>query len=262
MRPYLCILWLAAAGGCTCGERAPSAPSPQKPAVEASTPEPVKPAPKTLLDENFAEAGDAKDWSSWVHHLGEGAWSLAYGAEGLTVNLETYGRAAEEVSVVALRYRGAQEVLTAPKRFRLAMEWLEDSNSNYLSAGLALVPSASPDGGDPRDLPEAVHLSFIGSGDEGRARRELVVNRRGSAIHRETEGWPKVEPQGRKVGKTELILTVGASVMRLEEAGREPVSISHGPGFAEGNLVLFVASHSNSMRRAVRFTNLAIEAVD
>ncbi len=221
--------------------------------ADAATPDaPIR------LRATFTEKLDPAIWGSWTHNLDKDKSRLTPGAGGLYVDLETYGRAADEVSVVALAWKQPLDFLAAPHQMTIALDWLEDSNASYLSAGLAILPEDAPLTGDPRDLPEVSHVSFIGAGLGAHARRELLVQRRGQEIFRDTEGWPEVGREGRKVGSVELTLTIDGQSMRLEETGREVVTAPTGLGFARGRLVLFVASHSNSMRRAVRFTKLEL----
>ena len=75
---------------------------------------------------------------------------------------------------------------------------------------------------------------------------------------RDTEGWPEVEREGRHLKSVSVRLVVSGDLIRIEEeegAGERQVV----PRFARGRLVLFAASHSNSMRRAVRFTQLRVD---
>ena len=215
-------------------------------------------AAKPRLSTAFDQPLETKTWTRWTHNLAAKKSRITPGSGGLHVDLETYGRAADEVSIVALAWNEPVDVLAGPQHITLSLDWLEDSNASYLSAGLAVIPEEATLSGDPRDLPAVTHLSFIGAGLGANARRELLVQRRGQEVFRDTEGWPEVGREGRKLGSVTLELTLSAEMMTLEEEGRESVSVPTGLGFARGRLVLFVASHSNSMRRAVRFTKLEL----
>ena len=210
------------------------------------------------LEQRF-ESDLGPDWALWRHQVDEDQSSIKTDKTGLRMELETYGRAHDEVSVVAVAWKPAVDFLSEPQTITLGLQWLEDSNAAYLSAGLAIVPEHSALEGDPRDLSEVTHLSFIGVGPGALARRELLVQRKGQEIARDTEGWPEKEKGGRQLNQVVVKVAVTGALIRIEEDGREPVSVSANLGFARGRIVLFVASHSNSMRRAVRFTQLRVE---
>ena len=86
-----------------------------------------------------------------------------------------------------------------------------------------------------------------------------MEQRQGQELARDTEGWPEVEREGRHLKSVSVRLVVSGDLIRIEEEGRAPVSVKSSLGFARGRLVLFAASHSNSMRRAVRFTQLRVD---
>ena len=199
------------------------------------------------------------DWSLWRYQVDEEKSAIQTEEKGLRMELETYGRRHEEVSVVAAAWKPALDFLSEPQTITLGLEWLEDSNAAYLSAGLAIIPEGSPLAGDPRDRAEVTHVSFIGVGPGALARRELLVQRKGQEIARETEGWPEKDKEGRQLKQVVVKLVVTDALIQIEEQGRPPVSVAADLGFARGQLVLFLASHSNSMRRAVRFTQLRVD---
>lgn len=247
---------LSACGGCPPAEVA----EPQPKAAEAPN-EPVtelEPVSKARLDESFREAL-SDQWVVWRHQVDPSKSVVATSPEGLMIDLETYARAHDEVSVAAVAWKPALDFLSGPQTITLSLDWLEDSNASYLTAGLAIVPEGANLKGDPRDLSEVAHVSFVGAGAGANARREVLVQRRGQEIARDTEGWPEKGKEGRQLSKVTLQLVVTDQMIRVEEAGREPVSIPSSIGFARGRLVIFVASHSNSMRRAVRFSRLRVD---
>ena len=211
-----------------------------------------------LLEHRFnSDLGN--DWVLWRYQVDEEKSAIKTGETGLRMELETYARRHEEVSVVAAAWKPALDFLSGPQTITLGLEWLEDSNAAYLSAGLAIIPEGSPLAGDPRDRAEVTHVSFIGVGPGALARRELLVQRKGQEIARETEGWPEKEKEGRQLKQVVVKLVVTNALIQIEEQGRPPVSVAADLGFARGQLVLFLASHSNSMRRAVRFTQLRVD---
>ena len=199
------------------------------------------------------------DWVTWTHQLDAQQGAIRVDAHGLRMELETYGRPHAEVSVTAAAWKEALDFSAQAQTMTVQLDWLEDSNASYLSAGLAIVPEDAELKGDPRDLPQVTHLSFIGVGPGATARRELLVQRQGQELARDTEGWPEVEREGRHLKSVSVRLVVSGDLIRIEEEGRAPVSVKSSLGFARGRLVLFAASHSNSMRRAVRFTQLRVD---
>jgi len=247
---------LSACGGCPTAEVA--APQPETAEAPSQPITELKPVSKSRLDEGFREPlGD--QWVVWRHQVDPSKSVVTTSPEGLVLDLETYARAHDEVSVAAVAWKPAIDFLSGPQTITLSLDWLEDSNASYLTAGLAIVPEAVKLEGDPRDLSEVAHVTFVGAGAGANARREVLVQRHGQEIARDTEGWPEQGREGRPLSKVSLQLVVTDQMIRVEETGREPVSIASSVGFARGRLVLFVASHSNSMRRAVRFTQLRVD---
>ena len=93
------------------------------------------------------------------------------------------------MSVTAAAWKEALDFSAQAQTMTVQLDWLEDSNASYLSAGLAIVPEDAELKGDLRDLPQVTHLSFIGVGPGATARRELLVQRQGQELARDTEGW-------------------------------------------------------------------------
>ena len=216
-------------------------------------------APKPARLNQLFNSQLGADWVTWRHQVADDKGALKVEETGLRMELETYGRRHDEVSVVAAAWKPAIDFLAETQTITLGFDWLEDSNAAYLSAGLAIIPEDAPLEGDPRDLTEVTHLSFIGVGPGASARRELLVQRKGQEIVRDTEGWPEKDKDGRPLTKVVVKLMVTGTLVRIEEEGRSAVSVPADLGFARGRLVVFMASHSNSMRRAVRFTQLRVD---
>ena len=215
--------------------------------------------PAADLETFFDKPLDAAQWAQWTHQVDAGKSAVEIGPKGLTVSLETYGRAARDVSVVALAWRRGYDLLQGPLAIEMTLDWLEKHNANYLSAGIALVPEEAPLSGDPRDLPAVAHLSFIGAGIGANARRELVVQRHGNTIFRDTEGWPEKDADGRALETARVRWVVGPEGMTVTEEGRPAVKTETALSVARVRVVLFVVSHSNSMKRALRFARLAVK---
>jgi hypothetical protein len=249
---------ITACSGCPSPPDPLGSPAPDVVIVPALAPPSLAPR----LSEGFTKPLDPKLWTQWTHNLAALKSSAQTSSSGLNIELETYGRAAEEVSVVAIAWNPVQDFLGEVVRLEFELDWLEDSNASYLSAGLALVPETAPLSGDPRDHAEVTHLSFIGAGMGANVRRELLVQRKGQEVFRDSEGWPETGRDGRTLKTVRLSLTLTGSMMKIEEAGRPPVSVPVGLGFARGRVVLYVASHSNSMRRAMRFTHLELRVLE
>jgi hypothetical protein len=263
MRPVMLAFALCLAAGCSCDQRSAVQATIEDAGVtsvaDAATPEPVaKKSQPALLRADFTGPLAAAEWVLWRHHLDEKSSSFQPTPKGIWVDLETYGRKPEEVSVMGLGSKRLFDWSERPITIEVELDWLEPDNASYLSAGLAIVPEGAELTADPRDLAAVTSVAIIGVSPAVKVRREWLVQLRHAEIFRDTEGWPEQGKEGRTMQSTRLRLTVGADAMRLEEDGREPLSAPTGPGFTRGRVVLFLASHSNSMRRAVRFTALVV----
>jgi len=263
MRTITLALALCSPLSCSCNERVTvAAQRPDAAAVaivDAAPAEPVTKKPSSaVLRADFSQALGPKGWTLWRHNLDEKKGSFQPTPKGLWVDLETYGRKPAEVSLMAVAPKRVLDWSQTPIQVELGLDWLESDNASYLSAGLAIIPEAAELSGDPRDLAAVTWVAIIGVEPAAKVRREWLVQLRSAEIFRDTEGWPEQGKDGRVMQATKLLLTVGVDAMRLEEDGREALSAPTGPGFSRGRLVLFLASHSNSMRRAVRFSSFMV----
>ncbi|HUT18221.1 MAG TPA: hypothetical protein VM366_03600, partial [Anaerolineae bacterium] len=141
-----------------------------------------------------------------------------------------------------------------PFDLSLELDWNDQSNGCYLTAGIHLCPTATDT--NPEDERDWLRLLYIGvpPGQNARAWVSKQVNGGETVLY--DEGWPE-QRTGRKIGRQDLNLRWADGVLSLRENG-ELLWSGAWEGFAERNAYLYLqlSSHSNYPAREVFFDNL------
>ena len=227
------------------------------------------PEPAVLLRDDFTGGALAPTWEPVRVHDTR-ADTIAARDGQLVLGLDTLEA---DDATVKLRGVRSQRVFTlgAGERLRVCatLDWNEQVNGSYLTAGLALLPEPAVDDapaepaplGLPHAAPEALAFEFVGV-PPGRNARPFLWRRQAAGLRPlYTEGWPQPRREdrvGRPVGRVQLELEVRAETVVLREDGRERF---RGPGGLSGRLRLwlFVTGHSNYPPRSVVFDDVRVE---
>lgn len=222
-------------------------------------------APKRapLLEDVFASTLDEERWEP-VRLFDTKTDRLGVEDGRLVLGLETLGTDDATVKLRGLRSRASFEAAAgAPLRVSVTIDWNEQRNGCYLTAGLALLPEgsdgAAPD--DPRVAAEALVFEWVGVPPGRNWRPSLWRRRAGGLRPLYTEGWPQARREdrvGRAPKRTRTTLEVEPHRVRLLE---DDVERWAGEGGLTGRLrlLLFVTGHSNYPARHVFMDDVRVE---
>jgi hypothetical protein len=234
----LCASLLLA--GCT------SRDQPRPPPDSAAVDRPLSPLIATTFGTDVAPG-----WSLLRANLSasEGGFADAQ------LSLETSARPAADVSAVILRHRQLLDWSAEPLRVVFKFRWLERENASYLRAGIELVP-------DPATPSKGLAVHYVGVPPTARARREVTLRQTVASMLTETDGWPKLERQGRALDHVEVELLVSDSAIRVRENGGRELIVRSPPGFSRGRLQVVLRSHSNAPRRRVQLESVLVDRAE
>jgi hypothetical protein len=220
-------------------------------------------AGSTLLSETFAKALDTGRWD--LLRVNDTRSDRIEAGEGkLAVALETLGTDDTTVKVRGVRTKDTFELGETPLSFATTVDWNQQSNGCYQSAGLALVPEDYALDKDPRKTPEGIYFEWIGVPPGKNVRPYLAKRHANGLVELYTEGWPqekREDRKGREPSKTKVTLEVGKDSVRLLEGEKELFKGKDAPPVGKYRLVIFASSHSNYPKRTVYFEGCEVGQV-
>lgn len=150
--------------------------------------------------------------------------------------------------------------LSRPVEVCFDLDWNDQANGCYLTAAVYLCPD--PDDENPRDRRNWLKVEYIGV-PPGKNGRCLVANSvNGRLRHLFTEGWPKEQRKGRRIGLQSVRLQLDSTTLKVFENGELlHEHEDHGLGSGKAHLYLQMSSHSNYPPREVFFDNVAVRQV-
>lgn len=165
-----------------------------------------------------------------------------------------------------------------PLRISVVLDWNNQRNGSYLTAGFALQPvlkgagekkGAAKQKGKPKATAawvphraqEALAFEVVGVPPARNARPFLWRRTAGGLRPLYTEGWPQPKRKdrvGRRIGRSTWVLAVTQRRLQLYENGKQ---LHDGPcGFSgRFRVQLFVTGHSNYPERSVKFDDVKVE---
>jgi hypothetical protein len=187
------------------------------------------------------------------------AWEIGPMADGkggrlLRLRANTIGTRDDTVKVIGIESKKALEISTATISFDL--DWNNQVNGSYLSAGLYLVPEKT--GAQQQDRENWLAVRYIGvpPGRNGRCEVLEKINGRTTVLF--WEGWPE-KKQGRPLSYQRVKLIFSGSTLRIEENGRAIFETnSFRPRFDRAYLYLQMSSHSNYPDREIYIDNVSV----
>jgi hypothetical protein len=196
-------------------------------------------------------AGDLREWwAEVVEAPGRGS--------GFRLRLRADTRGTRDDT---LKFVGVGTVmpiaLREGSRVAVRLDWGEQANGSYLTAGLVLSPHATA--GNPLDAPDWLQVVYVGV-PPGRNARLVVAYRthgRERTVH--TEGWPDTNRQGRRIGVQDLAVRVRDGAFEVWE-GERLVWRSQAGEIAPvpAHLYLQMSSHSNYPARSIHFERVEV----
>lgn len=227
---------------------------------------------RVLLEEGF-EAGQL-DPGLWLPTVAHDLRALtrevvrAPGGDDLELWLGADTRDTDDATVksVGVVYVHPLPLLPAVE-IQVELDWNDQANGSYLSAGLFLERGPEPEArvsegpmrSTPDDAPDWLALEYVGVPPGHNARATVAVRQAGRVRFLHTEGWPDIRPEGRPVHRQRLRLVLDRGRVGVEENGR-PLLEPGEPVFRypTAYLHLRLRSHSNYPHRAVVFDDVRV----
>jgi len=138
-----------------------------------------------------------------------------------------------------------------------SLDWNEQSNGSYLTAGIHLCPTVTDS--NPKDENNWLKFEYVGVPPGRNARAVVATKINGRVIQLYTEGWPKEQRAGRRIGNQRISIILEGKSFKVIENGREIYkSESHSLTFTAAYLYLQMSSHSNYPAREIYFDDIVI----
>jgi hypothetical protein len=138
------------------------------------------------------------------------------------------------------------------------LDWNNQQNGSYLSAGVILAPDVTS--GDPGALSDWLKIEYVGVPPGHHARMVVGVSRNGNELTLYNDGWPDRNRAGRPITRQRVTIELDRGGLRVLENGEalyssvEPVAAFQEPA----HLYLQIASHSNYPRRSILFGEIGV----
>lgn len=147
--------------------------------------------------------------------------------------------------------------LRQPFELSFTLDWNNQANGCYLTAGIFLCPTATD--GNPADEKDWWKLEYIGvpPGKNGRAWGSTRRNGGERVLY--DEGWPAKQRTGRKIGRQKVMVRWQNDELTVVENGETLWQTKwEGFGFPTAYLYLQMSSHSNYPAREVFFDGVVV----
>jgi hypothetical protein len=149
--------------------------------------------------------------------------------------------------------------LRQPFELSFEVDWGNQANGCYLTAGVFLCPTAT--GGNPGDEKDWWKLEYLGVPPGRNARAWVSAKTRGGERVLYDEGWPVKQKTGRKIGKQRVSIRWQGGKLSVIENGKALWQTDWKSfGFTGAYLYLQMSSHSNYPPREVFFDEVSVRA--
>jgi hypothetical protein len=154
--------------------------------------------------------------------------------------------------------------LTAPSELAFDLDWNQQSNGCYLTAGVLLCPTATT--GNPEDEPAWLKIEYLGVPPGRNGRCQITLKRQGRLTILFAEGWPDRRRSGRTLGLQRVQVVMDRTSLQVEENGTALYATSWCNAdrrvcpldWTRAYVYLQQSSHSNYPAREVFFDNIGI----
>ena len=147
--------------------------------------------------------------------------------------------------------------LGGPTRISLRLDWNEQANGSYLSAGLVLSPENTT--GNPLQRRNWLKVEYVGVPPGKNARLAVSLKREGRERSLNSQGWPETNRAGRKLAVQNIeIVTVGGSFEVWENGALQYEAPEETLPFDSAYLYLQMSSHSNYPPREIFFDEIRV----
>lgn len=160
-----------------------------------------------------------------------------------------------------VKFLGVRSVRKIPlgedTRISAELDWNDQTNGSYLSAGLILSPLATS--GSPLSGPDWLRVEYIGVPPGQNARMVISIKANGRERTLYTEGWPDTNRAGRKVGLQQLTIITRGRAFQVWENGQLMYDAkTQLLSFEVAYVYLQLSSHSNYPAREIYFDNVQV----
>jgi hypothetical protein len=176
--------------------------------------------------------------------------------ERLRLRAATIGTADDTV-----KYHGVRTVqplrLSQPMELSFVLDWNDQKNGCYLTAGIVLCPTATD--GNPEGEKDWFKFEYIGVPPGQNARAWVSVRAHGGERVLYHEGWPEKQRTGRKIGQQTVKIRWKEDTLSLLENDKVLWETEWQRfDFPQAHLYLQMSSHSNYPPREVFFDNISV----
>jgi len=156
--------------------------------------------------------------------------------------------------------RSLQKIdFTGGKVISFDLDWNNQSNGSYLTAGVYLCPVATDT--YPRDEADWIAFEYIGVPPGKNSRFQVASKNNGNLRFLFTEGWPDEQRTGRKIANQHVKLIIDKNTLKVLENEEELFStLDYRQDLTEVYLYLQMSSHSNYSSREVYFDNIMVQS--
>jgi len=160
-----------------------------------------------------------------------------------------------------VKYHGVRTVrplrLSQPLEISFELDWNNQRNGCYLTAGICLCPTATD--GNPEAEKDWFKFQYIGVPPGQNARAWVSMRTHGGERILYDEGWPEKQRTGRRVGRQTVKIRWQGDTLSLLE-NDQVLWETPWPcfGFPQAYLYLQMSSHSNYPPREVFFDNISV----
>ena len=159
-----------------------------------------------------------------------------------------------------VKYHGVRTVrpirLRPPVVVSFVLDWNNQANGCYLTAGALLCPTATD--GNPGDEPDWLKLEYIGVPPGRNARAWLSARANGGERVLYDEGWPEKQRAGRRIGRQAVTIRWQKGTLTVTENGRALWQGKWAGLPPQAFLYLQMSSHSNYAPRTVFFGGVSV----
>lgn len=219
-----------------------------------------------LIHDNFDRSGlDVSQWK--VTHAGDFAEMTAnvidvdpgeYVDNRLRLSANTIGTSDETVKFLGVRNMQIID-FTEAKAISFDLDWNNQANGCYLSAGIFLCPVSTDV--NPATESDWIAFEYVGVPPGENARFQIAKMNNGNLQFLYTEGWPDQQRIGRKISNEHVEIIIGSNNLSVGENSKEIFSSKQFElNFSQAYLYLQMSSHSNYPTREVYFDNISVQS--
>jgi len=211
----------------------------------------------TPFSDDFS--GDKLDTDRWVHTAKNDFAEDIVDVQDGRLRLAASTLGTDDTTVKYHGVRTKEKVIDLsgdPVTIALDLDWNNQPNGCYMSAGVYLCPEQTD---DPDDADQYLCCQYIGVPPGQKARFALSRKRGGYDEPLFAEGWPE-KKEGRAIGLEHLRLIVDqGSIVVVENDAELCEHHDLGLEFDKAYLYIQQSSHSNYPLRTVFFDNVAVQ---